>query len=236
MEDVTDIKKFETTTELIKYLGIGRPTFYRRAKALGIPTNKGLYTTEELEALRSPLDGNGTTTIPTDRTEVNKVTERLNEAQQQLEQIKQELALKEEQLKQSQEQLTLKDEQLKQVPSPEYIELLKHTTETAEDTVKNANEQLRAKDTQLEALTKALDQSQRLQSDLQVKLDKARLELETVQREYTVNEHPEQGNVTPDTSEQLNRTQEHKGFWARLFNNWPPKGFFILSKGVVLLK
>lgn len=220
MEDVTDIKKFETTTELIKYLGIGRPTFYKRAKVLGIPTNKGLYTTEELEALKTPLDGKGGTKAPLiDKDEVNKVTERLNEAQQQLEQIKQELALKEEQLKQSQEQLTLKDEQLKQVPSPEYIELLKHTTETAEDTVKNANEQLRAKDTQLEALTKALDQSQRLQSDLQVKLDKARLELETVQREDTVNEHPEQGNVTPDTSEQLNRTQEHKGFWARLFNN-----------------
>lgn len=220
MEDVTDIKRFETTTELIKYLGVARPTFYRRAKALGIPTNKGLYTIDELEALQSPLDGNGTTTIPTiDKNEVNKVTERLNEAQQQLEQVKQELALKDEQLKQSQEQLTLKDEQLKQVPSPEYIELLKHTTETAEDTVKNANEQLRAKDTQLEALTKALDQSQRLQSDLQVKLDKARLELETVQREDTVNKHSEHGNVTPDTSEQLNRTQEHKGFWARLFNN-----------------
>jgi len=33
---------FRTTTELINFLGIGRPTFYRRAKKLGIETNKHL--------------------------------------------------------------------------------------------------------------------------------------------------------------------------------------------------
>lgn len=44
-------QQFHTTTELIKHLGIGRPTFYRRAKNLGIETNKHSYTDEEIKLL-----------------------------------------------------------------------------------------------------------------------------------------------------------------------------------------
>lgn len=44
-------RNFRTTTELIIFLGIGRPTFYRRAKNLGIDTNKHSYTDEEIKLL-----------------------------------------------------------------------------------------------------------------------------------------------------------------------------------------
>ncbi|VTU63265.1 replication initiation protein [Lactobacillus gallinarum] [Leuconostoc pseudomesenteroides] len=43
--------KFRTTTDLINFLGIGRPTFYRRAKKLGIETNKQSYSDEEIKLL-----------------------------------------------------------------------------------------------------------------------------------------------------------------------------------------
>ena len=42
---------FRTTTDLINFLGIGRPTFYRRAKKFGIETNKHLYSDEEIKLL-----------------------------------------------------------------------------------------------------------------------------------------------------------------------------------------
>ena len=42
---------FRTTTELINFLGIGRPTFYRRAKKFGIETNKHSYSDEEIKLL-----------------------------------------------------------------------------------------------------------------------------------------------------------------------------------------
>ena len=42
---------FRTTTELINFLGTGRPTFYRRAKKFGIETNKHSYSDEEIKLL-----------------------------------------------------------------------------------------------------------------------------------------------------------------------------------------
>ena len=56
---MSGLKQFETTTELIKYLGIPRPTFYRRAQKLGISTTKGQYTQQELEQLKRPLSNAG---------------------------------------------------------------------------------------------------------------------------------------------------------------------------------
>lgn len=48
-------KHFNSATELIKYLGISRPTFYKRAKRLDISTTKSDYTEEELKLLLEPL-------------------------------------------------------------------------------------------------------------------------------------------------------------------------------------
>lgn len=222
MEEKEETKYFDTATELALYLNTGRPTLYRRAKKLGISANKGYYTLKELELLGSPLDGivrAKPKSKMVNKPKPNNKPEQESANQKEVEYLKEELKRYQEQLALKDEQLALRDEQLKLVPSSEYIELLKYTTRTAEDTIKNTNEQLRAKDTQLEALTKALDQSQRLQSDLQIKLDKARLQLEMVQNTDTDTQQTVQNDVSQDTHEQLNRTQEHKGFWARLFNN-----------------
>lgn len=209
MEQNSDTKSFDSASALIDYLGIGRPTFYRRAKALNISTSKGIYTSRELGLLKEPLsNAPKNKNASSYKDDIKELTEQIEQYQKQLEQDK-------STIEQQQEQLSEKDEALRQAPSAEYIELLKHSTETAENTVKNTNEQLRAKDTQLTALTKALDQSQRLQSDLQMKLDKARLELETVQQ-YNSSEPV---TKTEGNQEQVNRTQsntEQKGFWSRL--------------------
>lgn len=210
MEQNNDTKSFESATALIEYLGLGRPTFYRRAKALNISTSKGVYSTKELELLKKPLSNapkvNNSSVLKDDIKELSKQVEQY---QQQLEQQK-------DTIQHQNEQLTAKDDELKKVPSTEYIELLKHTAETAENTVKNTNEQLRAKDKQLTALTQALDQSQRLQSDLQMKLDKARLELETAQQETEEEQNTEHVTKEIYRKEQANRTERKQGFFSRL--------------------
>lgn len=143
---MSDTKHFNSATELIKYLDIGRPTFYRRAKSLGISTTKGDYTQEELDSLLKPLSNASNSTVKNE-----KITD-------------------------------------------ETVQLLKEQLETANKTIEHQQEQLHKKDEQIEKANQIADQAQRLQSDLQNKLDsKEQQLLETKQ-------------------------EAKKGFWARLFS------------------
>ncbi|MGB4825578.1 MAG: DUF536 domain-containing protein [Leuconostoc mesenteroides] len=101
---------FETTTELIKYLDIPRPTFYRRAKSLGIETNKGTYTLDELNSLRKPLSNPNKGKKSERKDSDNNVTsqkELITMLKQQIEQQKKYI----EDLK---EQLSVKDGQIRE--------------------------------------------------------------------------------------------------------------------------
>lgn len=101
---------FETTTELIKYLDIPRPTFYRRAKSLGIETNKGAYTLDELNSLRKPLSNPNKGKKSERKDSDNNVTsqkELITMLKQQIEQQKKYI----EDLK---EQLSVKDGQIRE--------------------------------------------------------------------------------------------------------------------------
>lgn len=200
MDDQETTKHFESASELIRYLNIGRPTFYRRAKTLGINTTKGTYTLEELRLLSSPLTADSG---PSE--DAIKDSETVKELQQQLETAN-------KLVEQQKEQLDVTKQELDNSISNEVAELLKQKAETAESTVTDYKEQLRSKDKQLEQSSKALDQSQRLQSDLQQKLDQTRLQLETVKQNKS--EHTEQED---STVKETDVTAEHRGFWSRLF-------------------
>jgi len=94
---------FRTTTELIKFLGIGRPTFYRRAKKFGIETNKHSYSDEEIKLLsqrstvkqdfnsikQEEINSNGSVSI---------ITEQLRNSNRTIEQQTKQLGIKDKQI------------------------------------------------------------------------------------------------------------------------------------------
>lgn len=94
---------FRTTTELINFLGIGRPTFYRRAKKFGIETNKQSYSDEEIKLLsqrstakkifktnkKEEINSNGAASL---------VTEQLRNSNRTIEQQTKQLDIKDKQI------------------------------------------------------------------------------------------------------------------------------------------
>ena len=54
------LQTFTSVTEISNYLGISRPTYYRRLSALGFAKSKKKFTKIELKKLRSPLQRNVT--------------------------------------------------------------------------------------------------------------------------------------------------------------------------------
>lgn len=142
---MSDLKQFHSATELINYLNISRPTFYRRAKALGISTTKGEYTQEELDKLLKPLSNAG-----------NKALHNSSD-------------------------------------TDNTVKLLQEQLATANKTIEHQQEQLNKKDEQIKKANQLADQAQRLQSDLQNKLE--------------------------STSQQLLELKEQpkRGFWSRMF-------------------
>ena len=94
---------FRTTTELINYLGIGRPTFYRRAKKSGIETNKHSYSDEEIKLLsqRSTVKKDFTSNKQEEinsNDSVSIVTEQLRNSNRTIEQQNKQLDIKDKQI------------------------------------------------------------------------------------------------------------------------------------------
>ncbi len=54
------LQTFTSVTEISNYLGISRPTYYRRLSALGFDKTKKKFTKIELKKLKSPLQRNVT--------------------------------------------------------------------------------------------------------------------------------------------------------------------------------
>jgi len=94
---------FRTTTELINFLGIGRPTFYRRAKKFGIETNKHSYSDEEIKLLsqrstvKKDFKSNKKEEINSNDS-VSIVTEQLRNSNRTIEQQTKQLDIKDKQI------------------------------------------------------------------------------------------------------------------------------------------
>lgn len=94
---------FRTTTELINFLGIGRPTFYRRAKKFGIETNKHSYSDEEITLLsqRSTVKKDFTSNKQEEinsNDSVSIVTEQIRNSNRTIEQQNKQLEIKDKQI------------------------------------------------------------------------------------------------------------------------------------------
>jgi len=102
---------FETTTELIKYLDIPRPTFYRRAKSLGISTNKGTYTLDELNSLRKPLSNpnkgkkserkDSDSNVTSQKELITMLKQQIEQQKKYIEDLKEQLSVKDGQIRES---------------------------------------------------------------------------------------------------------------------------------------
>jgi len=93
-------KHFNSATELIKYLGISRPTFYKRAKRLNISTTKSDYSDDELRALLKPLirKDNSDNTNKTNDKAVNLLSEQLANVNETVNEQREQLKKKDEQI------------------------------------------------------------------------------------------------------------------------------------------
>lgn len=93
-------KHFNSATELIKYLGISRPTFYKRAKRLDISTTKSDYSDDELKALLKPLlrKDNSDNTNKTNDKAVNLLSEQLANVNETVNEQREQLKKKDKQI------------------------------------------------------------------------------------------------------------------------------------------